>query len=107
MNEEGWRFVAFTRLVPRFPLFQLNYALDLKRIHIRHSLFPGHLCVYASRGLHLYVGYAGREVTEGDQRLIQRNPFAPRADGRNCYAPALPQAPLPGKKLHDKPLGFV
>ena len=29
---EGWRFVAFTRLVPLFPFNPLNYVLGLTRI---------------------------------------------------------------------------
>jgi uncharacterized membrane protein YdjX (TVP38/TMEM64 family) len=32
VEAEGWRFVAFTRLVPLFPFNLLNYALGLTRI---------------------------------------------------------------------------
>ncbi|MCO6413452.1 MAG: TVP38/TMEM64 family protein, partial [Thiogranum sp.] len=35
---EGWRFVAFTRLVPLFPFNLLNYALGLTRIRFSHYL---------------------------------------------------------------------
>ena len=32
VDDEGWRFVAFVRLVPLFPFNLLNYALGLTRI---------------------------------------------------------------------------
>jgi uncharacterized membrane protein YdjX (TVP38/TMEM64 family) len=31
VEQEGWRFVAFVRLVPVFPFTLLNYALGLTR----------------------------------------------------------------------------
>ena len=33
---EGWRFVAFVRLVPLFPFNLLNYALGLTRLRLLH-----------------------------------------------------------------------
>ena len=36
VEDEGWRFVAFTRLVPLFPFNLLNYALGLTRIPLPH-----------------------------------------------------------------------
>ena len=36
VEEEGWRFVAFVRLVPLFPYNLLNYALGLTRIKLSH-----------------------------------------------------------------------
>lgn len=32
VEAEGWRFIAFVRLVPLFPFNLLNYALGLTRI---------------------------------------------------------------------------
>ena len=36
VEAEGWRFVAFVRLVPLFPFNLLNYALGLTRIRLSH-----------------------------------------------------------------------
>src|SRR5712691_7111813 len=35
VEHEGWRFVAFVRLVPVFPFTLLNYALGLTRLSVR------------------------------------------------------------------------
>ena len=35
---EGWRFVAFVRLVPLFPFNLLNYALGLTRLRLLHYI---------------------------------------------------------------------
>jgi len=34
--KEGWEIVAFTRLIPIFPFFLLNYAFGLTRIPLMH-----------------------------------------------------------------------
>jgi len=34
IEQEGWRFVAFVRLVPLFPFNLVNYAFGLTRIRI-------------------------------------------------------------------------
>ncbi|MGA7764257.1 MAG: TVP38/TMEM64 family protein [Candidatus Binataceae bacterium] len=38
VEAEGWRFVAFVRLVPLFPFNLLNYALGLTRIRLGEYL---------------------------------------------------------------------
>jgi uncharacterized membrane protein YdjX (TVP38/TMEM64 family) len=45
VEEEGWRFVAFTRLVPLFPFNLLNYALGLTRIRLWHYLLATYVCM--------------------------------------------------------------
>jgi len=42
---EGWRFVAFVRLVPLFPFNLLNYALGLTRIKLSHYIIASYLCM--------------------------------------------------------------
>ncbi|HEY9148095.1 MAG TPA: TVP38/TMEM64 family protein, partial [Gammaproteobacteria bacterium] len=42
---EGWRFVAFVRLVPLFPFNVLNYALGLTRIRLWHYLLATYVCM--------------------------------------------------------------
>ena len=36
VEAEGWRFIAFVRLVPLIPFNALNYALGLTRIRLSH-----------------------------------------------------------------------
>ncbi|TVQ75485.1 MAG: TVP38/TMEM64 family protein, partial [Chromatiaceae bacterium] len=45
VEREGWRFVAFTRLVPLFPFNLLNYALGLTRINLMHYVAATLVCM--------------------------------------------------------------
>jgi len=38
MEQEGWRFVAFTRLVPLFPFNLVNYAFGLTKVKPSHYI---------------------------------------------------------------------
>jgi len=69
---EGWRFVAFTRLVPLFPFNLLNYALGLTRIRFSHYLLATYVCMLPGALAYTYLGYAGREAAAGGEGLIQK-----------------------------------
>ena len=43
--EEGWKVVAFTRLVPVFPFFLLNYAFGLTRVRLSHYVVTTFVCM--------------------------------------------------------------
>lgn len=73
---EGWRFVAFVRLVPIFPFNLLNYALGLTRIRFLHYLVASYLCMAPGAVAYTYLGYAGREALAGGQGLIQKGLLA-------------------------------
>jgi len=45
VEAEGWRFVAFTRLVPLFPFNLLNYALGLTRIRLMEYVITSAICM--------------------------------------------------------------
>ena len=45
VENEGWRFVAFVRLVPVFPFNFLNYALGLTRIRLWHYVLASYVCM--------------------------------------------------------------
>ncbi|MDH3407076.1 MAG: TVP38/TMEM64 family protein [Gammaproteobacteria bacterium] len=72
VEDEGWRFVAFTRLVPLFPFFILNYALGLTRIRIAHYIFATFVFMLPGAFAFTFLGYAGREVAEGGEGTIQK-----------------------------------
>ena len=96
---EGWRFVAFVRLVPLFPFNLLNYALGLTRIKLSHYIIASYLCMLPGAIAYTYLGYAGREAIAGGEGLIQKAllalallalvAFLPRIIGRLRQKPML------------------
>lgn len=66
IEEEGWRFVAFTRLVPIFPYNLLNYMFGLTRINFWVYFFVSWLCMLPGTFAYVYAGYAGRKVVFGE-----------------------------------------
>ena len=70
VETEGWRFVAFVRLVPLFPFNLLNYALGLTKIRFIEYLLAS--CIFMSPGAiaYTYLGHAGREAITGGDGLI-------------------------------------
>lgn len=101
---EGWRFVAFVRLVPLFPFNLLNYALGLTRIKLSHYLIASYVCMFPGALAYTYLGYAGREAVAGGEGLIQKAmlalallalvAFLPRIIGRLRQKPMLSIAEL-------------
>ncbi len=73
---EGWRFVAFVRLVPLFPFNLLNYALGLTRIKLWHYVLASYICMLPGSFAYTYLGYAGREAVAGSEALIQKGLLA-------------------------------
>lgn len=96
---EGWRFVAFVRLVPLFPFNLLNYALGLTRIKLPHYIIASYLCMLPGAIAYTYLGYAGREAVAGGGGMIQKGllalallavvAFLPRLIGRLRQKPLL------------------
>ncbi|MBP6582013.1 MAG: VTT domain-containing protein [Chromatiaceae bacterium] len=76
VEAEGWRFVAFTRLVPVFPFNLLNYALGLTRIPFRAYLLATATCMLPGAIAYTWLGYAGREAASGGEALIQKGLIA-------------------------------
>jgi uncharacterized membrane protein YdjX (TVP38/TMEM64 family)/rhodanese-related sulfurtransferase len=76
VESEGWRFVAFVRLVPLFPFNLLNYALGLTRIKLSHYVIASYLCMLPGAIAYTYLGYAGREAVAGGEGLIQKGLLA-------------------------------
>ncbi len=72
VEAEGWRFVAFVRLVPLFPFNVLNYALGLTRIKLSHYIITSYLGMLPGAIAYTYLGYAGREAVAGGEGLIQK-----------------------------------
>ena len=76
VEAEGWRFVAFTRLVPLFPFNLLNYALGLTRIKLSHYVVTSLICMIPGGFAYTYLGYAGREAAAGSGGYIEQGLLA-------------------------------
>lgn len=89
VNGEGWRFVAFVRLVPLFPFNLVNYALGLTRIPFLHYLFATALFMLPGAIAYTYLGYAGRAAVAGSEGLIQKGLIALALLGTLIFLPRL------------------
>jgi len=99
VEAEGWRFVAFVRLVPLFPFNALNYALGLTRIPLGQYVTASYLAMLPGAAAYTYLGYAGREALAGSGGLMRHALialallaaalFLPRLARRLRRAPAL------------------
>ncbi len=76
VDAEGWKFVAFVRLVPLFPFNALNYALGLTRIGLWHYVLASLVFMLPGAIAYTYLGYAGREAVAGGEGLIQKGLLA-------------------------------
>lgn len=72
VEAEGWRFVAFVRLVPLFPFNLLNYALGMTRIRLSHYVITSYLCMLPGAIAYTWLGYAGREAVAGGEGAVQK-----------------------------------
>jgi uncharacterized membrane protein YdjX (TVP38/TMEM64 family) len=100
VEAEGWRFVAFTRLVPLFPFNLLNYALGLTRIRVLPYLLASLIFMLPGALAYTYLGFVGREAMAGSEGLIRNGlialallaavAFLPRLITRLRQRPMLP-----------------
>lgn len=72
VEAEGWKFVAFVRLVPLFPFNVLNYALGLTRISAWHYVIASFVFMLPGAIAYTYLGYAGREAIGGGEDMVQK-----------------------------------
>jgi uncharacterized membrane protein YdjX (TVP38/TMEM64 family)/rhodanese-related sulfurtransferase len=71
VEAEGWRFVAFVRLVPLFPFNLTNYALGLTRIRFAAYVITSFICMAPGAIAYTWLGHAGREALAGDAAAIR------------------------------------
>lgn len=70
-EEEGWRFVAFVRLVPLFPFNLVNYAFGLTPIAFGEYILASFVCMAPGAFAYTYAGYAGRRAASGESGAIR------------------------------------
>ncbi len=71
VDAEGWRFVAFVRLVPIFPYAIVNYLFGLTRIRFHHYVLATIVFMAPSTVAYTWLGYASRQVMEGDTHQVR------------------------------------
>lgn len=76
VEREGWRFVAFVRLVPLFPFNMLNYALGLTRLSVQTFAVTSFITMAPGALAYAYLGDAGREVVSGGPDLVRKGLLA-------------------------------
>jgi uncharacterized membrane protein YdjX (TVP38/TMEM64 family) len=72
VEQEGWRFIAFVRLVPLFPFNLLNYALGLTRIPLVTYVVASVVFMLPGGFAYTWLGYAGKEALAGDEDVVQK-----------------------------------
>jgi uncharacterized membrane protein YdjX (TVP38/TMEM64 family) len=72
VEREGWRFVAFVRLVPLIPFNLLNYALGLTRIRLSHYIITTFIFMAPAGAAYTYLGYAGRELAGAGEDVVRK-----------------------------------
>ena len=76
VEAEGWRFVAFVRLVPLFPFNLVNYAFGLTRIPLAAYAAASFVCMFPGALAYAWLGHAGREALAGGEGAIRNALFA-------------------------------
>jgi len=89
VEQEGWRFVAFVRLVPLFPFNLLNYALGLTRIPLATYAWASFVFMFPGALAYTWLGYAGREAVAGGEGMVQKILVALALIGVVAFLPRL------------------
>ena len=71
VDEEGWRFVAFVRLVPVIPYNIANYLLGVTRIPFPHYVLATLVFMTPSTVAYTWLGHASRQALAGDTENIK------------------------------------
>ena len=76
VEAEGWRFVAFVRLVPLFPFTVMNYAFGVTRIGLVPYVLATVVCMIPGSLAYTWMGFAGREALAGGEGMIRNGSIA-------------------------------
>ena len=89
VEAEGWRFVAFVRLVPLLPFNALNYALGLTRISLTQYVVASYLAMLPGAAAYTYLGHAGRDAFAAPDELIREGLIAVALIAATLFLPRL------------------
>ncbi len=68
VNEEGWQFVAFIRLVPLFPFNIVNYIFGLTSIRLLPYFLTSFIFMLPGGFAYCYLGYVGGHAASGETK---------------------------------------
>jgi len=71
VDAEGWRFVAFVRLVPLFPFNLSNYVLGLTCIPLHHYVITSFVCMAPGTVAYTWLGHAGHGALTGEAHTVR------------------------------------
>ncbi len=71
IEKEGWRFVAFVRLVPLLPFGIVNIALGVTEISLFSYTLTSLLAMAPGAFVYAYLGYVGRMAASGQEGLLK------------------------------------
>lgn len=71
VKADGWRFVAFVRLVPIFPYTIVNYLLGVTGISFLQYMLATVIFMLPSTIAYTWMGYAGGQAVAGDTNNIR------------------------------------
>lgn len=70
VERQGWRYIAFTRLVPIFPFTILNHIFGLTKISALTYAVSTFIFIIPTTIAYVYIGHVGQEATKGSQDLL-------------------------------------
>jgi len=76
VEQHGWRYVAFCRLIPLFPFSLLNMVFGLTRINFWTYLVTSFFFVMPALFAFVYIGYAGAQAADGGGFWLYAKVFA-------------------------------
>jgi membrane protein DedA with SNARE-associated domain len=103
VEREGWRFVAFVRLVPLFPFNLVNYAFGLTRVGLGAYVLASFVCMAPGALAYTYLGHAGRQAAAGQAGAIRTALFALALLAAAAFLPRLIRR-LKGPRFLDNAL---
>ena len=71
VENEGWKFVAYTRLVPLFPFNLLNYSYGLTNIKLKDYIWASFIFMLPGTFAYVYLGFTGTEILNNGENLIR------------------------------------
>jgi uncharacterized membrane protein YdjX (TVP38/TMEM64 family) len=104
VDDEGWRFVAFVRLVPLLPFNLLNYALGLTGIRLWQYVATSYVAMLPGAAAYTYLGYAGREAFAGADTFLRNALIGAGLLAVALYLPRLVRRPRSAPQISPEEL---
>ncbi|MBM3509506.1 MAG: TVP38/TMEM64 family protein [Alphaproteobacteria bacterium] len=76
VENEGWRFVTFIRLVPFFQFAASSYLFGATRVRFVHYIVPTLICVLPGITAFSWLGQVGRDAAAGSEDLVKNGLLA-------------------------------